>query len=465
MKRPELTITAGPLAGKRYEVPEGGLRLGRASTNDICIPDEGLSRNHCLFERTGEDGIRIVDLASANGSYVNGEAVGDAPVALKPGDTVEVGETVLEVVGETPAPVAASSAPAAGSLDLGLGPGKGTSAAPGAAAGAPGGKSPRKALNLVIAAAAAAALGAIYLLLTADSQPAEKSESKGSGKATPVAKAKPHVRSLRYEKVEADGGHIFRYWMEIGADGVLKVAYDDVPGENRHAEKSGKLQPAALEHIDRILSEAEFLALDAEYTGASAATENELKSWRIRFVREDGRVKDTLVENTVAPDAFRAASDALEAFSRNELGIWAIQYSKEKLLELSAASEAAADAKWDERDVEYGNLAESIVHYREAVFYLETVNPKPDGYAELKEKLRRAETTLADRYREQRFLADKAINLRDWEAAKRELRVLCDLVPDKNDERHAEANAKLVDVEKRIKEAKARAKKAKEEGK
>ena len=166
-------------------------------------------------------------------------------------------------------------------------------------------------------------------------------------------------------------------------------------------------------------------------------------------------VKDILVENAPEPDAFRSVREALETFSRNELGIWAIQYSREKLIELSAQSAEVGDAKWEEREVEYGNLSEAVKSYREAVFYLETINPKPDGYAELKEKLSRTEEELRRRYEDQRFLVDKAINLGDWEVAQTELKVLCELVPEKDDPRHAEANARLVDVENRMKKVRA----------
>ena len=53
----------------------------------------------------------------------------------------------------------------------------------------------------------------------------------------------------------------------------------------------------------------------------------------------------------------------------------------------------------------------------------------------------------------ERFLADKAMNLGDWEAAQNELKILCELVPDRDDPRHAEATARLVDVENRMKKA------------
>lgn len=120
---------------------------------------------------------------------------------------------------------------------------------------------------------------------------------------------------------------------------------------------------------------------------------------------------------------------------------------------MSAQSAALGDAKWEDREVEYGNLSASAAAYREAIFYLDTVNPKPEGYAELKEKLSRTEEELQNRYNDQRFRADKAINLGDWEVAQTELKVLCDLVPDRDDPRHAEAAAKLVDVENRMKKA------------
>jgi hypothetical protein len=58
---------------------------------------------------------------------------------------------------------------------------------------------------------------------------------------------------------------------------------------------------------------------------------------------------------------------------------------------------------------------------------------------------------LDRRYKDQRFEADRAVNMGDWEAAKEALRKLCELVPDIRDPRHEEAAAKLVDIENRIK--------------
>lgn len=440
MKRPELIVVNGELAGKRFAVPANGLRLGRASTNDLQLSDGELSRNHCMFEADGEEGIRVIDLASANGTFVNGVQLGSDPRPLKIGDQIEAGATRLKVVGEEgAAPVPAP----AGTIDLGLG----TAASAADAAPAPSAKRFRLA-NLVLAAVALAVIAAIAVILCLP----EKQPVKAPPTASDGEKAAT-LTSLRYEKVDADKTRIFRYELTLNEAGELHVVYDDVPSENRHADKTARLSEKAAKRIASIFETAGWADLEPAYTGPSAAQENALKSWRIRTVR-GSRVREVLVENESEPEAFRRVREALEAFANNELGIWATQYSKEQLLELSARSAELGDSKWEERDVEYGNLNASVKAYREAVFYLETVSPKPEGYAALKEKLIAAEAELDRRYKDQRFNADRAINLGDWETAANELRVLCQLVPEKNDERNAEANAKLVDVENRLAKAK-----------
>ena len=97
-------IVNGALNGQRFVVKDGGVRLGRSSSNDIHIPDEELSRNHCLFEAVGDSDIRITDLASANGTLVNGKPLGNDPQTLRVGDLITVGATTIRVVGDQTPP-------------------------------------------------------------------------------------------------------------------------------------------------------------------------------------------------------------------------------------------------------------------------------------------------------------------------------------------------------------------------
>ncbi len=100
---------AAPSARLRI-VPPGGrpmvrefdgssMTLGRASDNDVVLPDGRVSRHHArLVGRRGT--VVYSDLGSTNGSKVNGVAVGE--LVLGAGDRIEIGDTVivLEVAGE-----------------------------------------------------------------------------------------------------------------------------------------------------------------------------------------------------------------------------------------------------------------------------------------------------------------------------------------------------------------------------
>ena len=440
----EIVILSGSIAGKRFAIPANGLRLGRSSSNDIHIPDAELSRNHCFFETSDDGSVRLTDLASANGTILNGVALGDKPVGLKPRDVIEVGATRLMVVKEGESPAADD----ANTIDLGLGVRRG------GANDAPDGRlgqdpnagarrrSPFSWLLWIVALAAVGA--AAYLFLK--SQP---SDDAANVKSVTALDSAPVLKEFHYEKVEADSSAIFRYELKLAADGVLSVAVDDVPGENRHVTKSQKLDDAALAELNDILAFETIRPIDREYVGVDVEPP-ELDSWSLKVVYSN-RARTVKVVNTQEPEAFRTIREKLETFSKNQLGVWALQYSRDKLVELAQAAIEQAQAKWGDRDVQHGNLFGAVKSFEEALFYLETVNPKPDCAAEARQGLKIAKEELERRCREQNFLVDRAINLQQWESAKRELAVLLEMIPDRADARNREASVKLLDVEKRLK--------------
>ena len=435
-ENPSLEAVKGPLEGRMFEVGAGGLRLGRSSSCDIHVPDARLSRNHCLFEASGPTGLRVTDLASANGTLVNGEPAGAEPVPLSPGDLIEAGGVVLRVVGGPRREA---------QVDLGLSPGPDASSES-AGTSAPPRRRPAI-LNLLWVLAALACAAAIYVVLAGRRPPVEPP-------AAPAEPEVPVVKEAFYEKVEANESRIFRYAMTLSADSTLTVKVDDVPDENRHHVKSQPLGAEALAELNEILAWRNLKDLDREYVGVEPDPPA-LESWSLRVVYSN-RVRTVKVVNTQEPEAFRAIRERLEAFSKSELGVWAIQYSRGKLLELAEKAVELGESKWADRDVEYGNLAASVEAYREALFYLETVNPKPPIAATARDGLERSQNELADRCRNQRFLADRALNLARWEDAKRELMVLLEMVPDRRDDRHRDARDKLLSAESHLKKGGAR---------
>lgn len=442
---PDIFVAEGELKGSRFAVTAQGVRLGRSSSCEISIQDPALSRNHCLFE-IRDDALWVTDLASANGTFVNGDMLGADSCRLKPGDRVSIGETLLVVGDADSRPDAAAIAPeSVPEVDLGLGPAS-DALASGAARPAVGRR------LAVWGAAALAVAGAAILVLSP--QPSDDDASRAAAATEELPEDDATLRSMSFEKVEADGNGIYRYALSLDAKGVLDVEIDDVPKENRHLRKSVTLKPAAFERLSAILSPDSLSSLDSEYAGVPLRP-NTLKSRNLKVVR-GSKVFSTTVENVSEPAAFREVREKLETFSKNELGIWAIQFSAEKLVEMSGESRRAADAKWEERDVQFGNVAAALAAYREAMFYLETVNPKPADYGVLAARCREVEKELERRCADRRFLADRAISLQDWKTAAHELRVLCEIAPDVADPRHAEAAAKLLDVEARLKKGSAK---------
>lgn len=67
--RPVLICTEGPLAGQEFEIPSGGLVVGREG--HVRIGDEFLSRRHFEVVRDEDGAVRVRDLGSRNGTFLN----------------------------------------------------------------------------------------------------------------------------------------------------------------------------------------------------------------------------------------------------------------------------------------------------------------------------------------------------------------------------------------------------------
>ena len=80
-----LTVTEGSLAKTRYVFEEPAhCVVGRAPDCDIQVPADfvhaDVSRHHCLLA-IDPPAVRVRDLGSLNGTYVNGESIGQRPSA------------------------------------------------------------------------------------------------------------------------------------------------------------------------------------------------------------------------------------------------------------------------------------------------------------------------------------------------------------------------------------------------
>lgn len=92
-----LVVVRGPNAGSRFLLDRDTTTVGRHPDSDIFLDDVTVSRRHAELIY-GPEGIRVRDLGSLNGSYVNGDRVDERN--LSTGDEVQIGRFKLLFVGQ-----------------------------------------------------------------------------------------------------------------------------------------------------------------------------------------------------------------------------------------------------------------------------------------------------------------------------------------------------------------------------
>lgn len=79
---------------KSFRLPSAVTVIGRRQESDLCIPLMVVSRRHC--ELNLEKGrLKLRDLGSRNGTYINGQRVDQAEV--NPGDKIQIGPITFAV--------------------------------------------------------------------------------------------------------------------------------------------------------------------------------------------------------------------------------------------------------------------------------------------------------------------------------------------------------------------------------
>ena len=89
---PRLLVIQGADEGKQFELADDVVSVGRDATNQIRLHDTEVSRRHAEFRPTPE-GYNLVDIGSANGTFVNNTKIDVVP--LQAGDHVAFGQTLL----------------------------------------------------------------------------------------------------------------------------------------------------------------------------------------------------------------------------------------------------------------------------------------------------------------------------------------------------------------------------------
>lgn len=95
---PSLFVTQGNDQGRRFDLQQSTVSIGRDPQNTICLQDHEASRFHAeLRWNDGHSGYELIDLESSNGCYVNCQRT--LRSLLQAGDRIQIGRSLMIYTG------------------------------------------------------------------------------------------------------------------------------------------------------------------------------------------------------------------------------------------------------------------------------------------------------------------------------------------------------------------------------
>jgi pSer/pThr/pTyr-binding forkhead associated (FHA) protein len=91
-----LEIMSGQARARSFKIDRSPLILGRGEEAGLRLLDEEVSRKHAMVEVISRDNVYLTDLASANGTFLNGARI--KSMKLKHGDKIRLGQTILQFI-------------------------------------------------------------------------------------------------------------------------------------------------------------------------------------------------------------------------------------------------------------------------------------------------------------------------------------------------------------------------------
>jgi two-component system, cell cycle response regulator len=89
-------MVTGGIPGAMLQLAASGTRIGRSVDNTMQLPDESISRYHAFVGHDDEGQVRLTDLGSTNGTYINGRRLPSrTPACLRDGDRIQLGSKIV----------------------------------------------------------------------------------------------------------------------------------------------------------------------------------------------------------------------------------------------------------------------------------------------------------------------------------------------------------------------------------
>lgn len=443
-----LIIEQGKDVGTEVEVPAAGMKFGRSPANDLVLEDDAVMLFHGRFFFKSDGTLWVTDFGAGEKTTVGGEPVDEHQLSV--GDLVAVGGTAFRIISTVrdaepvaapaAAPVAMDPEPAAAAvaadeeIDLGFKREKRT-------------RKKEEKKEVVKTSSFTSRLLQVAVILLFLIVLVIVGPSLWEMSNTKVTTVQPEESlTFAYERVMGNTKNIFRYHVELDDKGIFSVRIDDLK-TNRHQVESKEISDTVIEQLSHGIESAGFFDVDSDYAGTA---NNQYDLYRIAVLRNNHFHRITVL-NWTPPTAIKRTTQLIEDFAVSELGIsFTWMKEPEELMQLAENAFEVGEARYNERDVRYGNLATAISHLKETMLYLETIEPKPALYHRASALLESALMEQNVRYEDFLFRSDRAIRLRNWDEAARYLRILSELIQERSDPRYDKINSKLLNVEQHL---------------
>ena len=431
-----MIIEQGKEVGKEIAVPDAGMKFGRSPANDLVLDDQRVMLFQGRFFFKSDGSLWVTDFSAAEKTTVGGEPVDER--RLKVGDLVETGSTAFRVIAtqQQRAQDVAEEKPAAAEekIDLGFKAAQKSEK--------PKEKRERTKAQSFMHRILQVAVVLLVVLFVVIALPEIR---RLTGSPVKPASAQEKSLSFTYECVHGNYKDIFRYHLELTPDGMASILIDNLG--NRHIAESAEVSGEAIETLSRRLAGSGFFDIDRDYV---LNAPNMYESYDIAIYL-DGKFNHVRVLNKEKPKDLEHTISILEDFVFNELDVpFTLLEDEETLLRLATESFKLGEARFSERDVRPGNLAQAVRHYKEALVYLETLEPRPDLYGKVKLGMSKAESEQDERYKDYKFNAERAKRLGDWREADKYLRILAELIPNRDDPRYETISTMQLEVEENL---------------
>jgi len=99
----QFVVRKGPKPGQIYELTEDAITIGRDPSSDIVLNDAEISRHHARL-KASPSGYILQDMASTNGTFVDGKRLGGEPYPLRLNQVVMFGSNIIVSYKAVPGP-------------------------------------------------------------------------------------------------------------------------------------------------------------------------------------------------------------------------------------------------------------------------------------------------------------------------------------------------------------------------